>query len=138
MAGRGAKRLPSASSLFLIHSVKVTRARRISLNPDLLAYIVLLSWQATTYCVCGKESGENPELTRSGIGERTWHDDTGASREVATQGRIERFMPLSPKTCQGNKHCTFAIQGEQLIMSRVFARAWPPVFANVAVPIATT
>lgn len=33
-----------ASSLFLIHSVKVTRACRISLNPDLLAYIVLLSW----------------------------------------------------------------------------------------------
>ncbi len=47
-------------------------------------------------------------------------------------------MLLSPKTCQGNKHCTFAIQGEQLIMPRVSARAWPSVFANVAATIATT
>jgi len=47
-------------------------------------------------------------------------------------------MPLSPKTCQGNKHCTFAIQGEQLIMPRASARVWPSVFANVAAMIAIT
>ena len=41
------------------------------------------------------------ELPGSGIGERAWHKDTGECREVATQGRANRFTPLSPKTCQG-------------------------------------
>jgi len=47
------------------------------------------------------------------LGNKRGNEDTGVSREVATQGRAERFMPLSPKTCQGNKHYTFANQGEQ-------------------------
>jgi len=60
-----------------------------------------------------RESGENPELTRSGIGEQAWHSDTGimpGSRHTRPNQQVH--APESEDLPETN--CTFATRASFL------------------------